>query len=246
VDTGEGVGQYASLDLDSNSNPWIAYYDATNNYPKLASYGGSAWAFWRGPVDQPFLDTGKHVSFVLDDSDVAHIAYYNATNVRLEYAKFVSSGGNCGYDSLNGYKWQCDGIEGIGTPTGYRPVSIALDGGGYPIIAYQDASGATLPAMLKVARPIGALGPPIPYSGNCGPLTSPPPNPRRSWQCDTVDGGSSNTDEAASVSLAVDSSGLAIIAYHEHRFMLPESSDRLKVAYQRWPVYLPLVLRDSP
>jgi hypothetical protein len=123
---------------------------------------------------------------------------------------------------------------------------LALDGAGYPIIVYQDASGGALSAILKVARPIGALGTPIPYSGNCGPVISPPPNPKRSWQCDIIDGGGSNTDEAGSVSLAISSAGLATIAYHEYRFMLPESSNNLKVAYQRLQVFLPLVLKGLP
>jgi hypothetical protein len=244
VNTGEGMGQFASLDLDSTDNPWIAYYDADAGYPRIARKSGG-WALWN-PVSQPPLDTGKHVSLVLDDDDYPHLAYQNVTSGSLAYAEYVGTGGNCGYDGFGAYWWQCSEIEDMGTPTGYRPMSIAIDEAGYPIIAYQDASEGALAATLKVARPINTLGPPIPYSGNCGPTFSPPPLPRRSWQCDVVDGGDSNTDEAGSVSLAVDPNGLATIAYHEHRFMLPASIDSLKVAYQRWPVYLPLVLRNNP
>jgi hypothetical protein len=195
-------------------------------------------------VDQPSLDTGKHVSLVLDDDDYPHLAYQNVTSGTLAYAEYVGSGGNCGYDSFNGYKWQCSEIEAMGTPTGYRPMSIGVDEAGYPIIAYQDTTGGSGAATLKMARPIGALGPPFPYSGNCGPAFSPLPFPRLSWQCDVVDGGGTATDEGGSVSLVMDSNGLATIAYHEYRFMLPDSSYSLKVAYQRRAVYLPLVLKD--
>lgn len=248
VATGTRVGEYASLDIDSNDNPWIAFY-FLRGYENEKQIGvarkeGASWSFVVGQ-DHEGTD-GSQMSLVLGEGDTPRLAYYNLDNNTLDYARYVGAGGNCWYNYLSSQnEWQCEEIEYVGFYTGSRKVSLATDAAGYPIIAYQDASGARGPgAILKVARPRGALAFPLPYSGNCGPQFSPPPNLRLSWQCDTIDGVDLTSDVAASVSLAVNSAGLATIAYHEHRFMLPQSTDNLKVAYQQLQGFLPLVVKD--
>jgi hypothetical protein len=156
----------------------------------------------------------------------------------LGYAEWVGSGGNCGFNSVSlQWEWQCDEIDDMGTSLTSMGVALAEDGAGYPIIAYQDASDDLAPAALNVARPHVALDPnTVP---NCGPqdlfLT---------WYCETIDGGGAYIDEAGSVSLAVNSAGLATIAYHElDNYPYPVEGN-LKVAYQRLHVFLPLVLKN--
>jgi hypothetical protein len=240
----EGVGMYASLDIDGADRPGIAFYDADNGYPWVAQYigtGGNCGPsndWYCRSVHQPTLDTGEYVSLYVEDSGLAHIAYHNVTSSTLEYAEWVGSGGNCGFNGISmQFEWQCDEIDDMGTSLTSMGVSVAEDGAGYPIIAYQDGSDAMAPAALKVARPHAALDPnTVP---NCGPqdlfLT---------WYCEAIDGGGSYTDEAGSVSLAVNSAGLATIAYHELDSYPYPVEGNLKVAYQRLQVFLPLALKD--
>jgi hypothetical protein len=116
-------------------------------------------------------------------------------------------------------------------------VSLAVDSSGYPIIAYQDATVDMIPQLLKVARPVDALGLGI---GNCGPTEGL----FQTWYCETIDAGGSETDEAGAVSIAVDPNGLASMAYHE-----ADSYDykgNLKLAYQQWyQAFLPLALKSQ-
>jgi hypothetical protein len=240
----EGVGMYASLDIDGADRPSIAFYDADNGYPWVAQYigtggncgPGNSWYCRR--VHQPTLDTGEYVSLYVEDSGLAHIAYHNVTSGTLGYAGWVGSGGNCGFNSVSlQWEWQCDEIDDIGTSLTSMGVALAEDGAGYPIIAYQDGSDDMAPTALKVARPHVALDPnTVP---NCGPqdlfLT---------WYCESIDGGGSYTDEAGSVSLVVNSAGLATIAYHELDSYPYPTEGNLKVAYQRLQVFLPLALKN--
>jgi len=144
----------------------------------------------------------------------------------LGYAVYVGSGGNCG---LSGTKleWQCDEIASVGTGTDPKGVSLAVDGAAYPLIAYQ-AGGSG----LKVARPAAALGLLV---GNCGPE-----NLFYTWQCEAIRFGI-GIGLGDFVSLAVNSAGLATIAYYGN---ITTSDGDLKIAYQRLQVFLPLALKN--
>jgi hypothetical protein len=124
------------------------------------------------------------------------------------------------------WEWQCDEIDDMGTSLTSMGVALAEDGAGYPIIAYQDGSDDQALVALQVARPHVALDPnTVP---NCGPQDL-----FLIWYCEFIDGGGSYTDEAGSVSLALNSAGLAPIAYHElYSYQFPPEGN-LKVAYQR-------------
>jgi hypothetical protein len=164
----------------------------------------------------------------LDGEGRFHIAYYDATHDVLKYAVDVGSGGNCGVLGSA----QCEEIDSM--MQGYNPlgVSMAEDPAGYPIIAYQSQHGA-----LNLARPLPALGMPG-GSGNCGPET-----PFSTWHCETIDPAGTwiHYRNGDYVSIAVSPSGLATIAYYG--FIRPEGGN-LMVAYQRFQVFLPLVLKN--
>jgi len=83
-------------------------------------------------------------------ADLPHIAYYS-DNDTLAYAVYVGSGGNCGLNGILVYEWQCDEIDFMGSSTHAKGLSLALDGAGYPIIAYQSGDN-----ILKMARPAAA------------------------------------------------------------------------------------------
>jgi hypothetical protein len=236
----EGAGMYASLDMDSEDHPYIAFYDESPGDPNVVRYigqggncgPGNKWFCWE--VDKFGMDTGRYISlFVKKEGNKPHIAYYNATNDMLEHAKYVGMWGNCGrcYPSV-GCEWQCDIVDDMGESSASMGIAIAGDSSGRPLIAYQDASEGLIKQVLKLARPAAGLDPAV--TPNCGPA-----NPFHTWYCETIDKGGKYTNEAGSVAVTVNRSGLAAIAYHEVDNSSIPAEGKLKLAYQRLQVYLP-------
>jgi hypothetical protein len=119
VDPAWGVGRYASIDLDSNHNPHISYYDDFNGDLKYTYYDGSRWHISKVDVNG---DVGRSTSIALDMNDHPHIGYNDATNDSLKYARH------------DGMTWH---IETIDTHVWiYRHLSLALDSAGRPHIGY--------------------------------------------------------------------------------------------------------------
>jgi hypothetical protein len=238
--SGDGVGQYPSLVATTASWGWawyISYYDGGSGdlsyaRPVLDPPGncgiyGDDMACYSVTVNN---DVGRYSSLYVDSGGRFHIAYYDATEDSLMYAVEVASGGNCGILGSA----QCDEIDAM--PADYHPVgiSIAEDGAGYPIIAYQGELGS-----LNVARPLNALGMP-PGSGNCGPEA----DLFQTWYCEEIDppGTQVHTRNGDFISIAVDSSGLATIAYY--RIYVDHADGNLVIAMQSpLKVFLPLTLR---
>jgi hypothetical protein len=108
-------------------------------------------------------------------------------------------------------------------------VSVAEDAAGYPIIAYQAKSGS-----LNVAQPLAALGLSV-GGGNCGPE-----NPFSTWYCQTVRSHSPWVPyrQGDYVSIAVNQSGLATIAYFGY---ITLTQGNLDVSYQRFQIFEPVV-----
>ena len=228
VDSGDRVGKYASLALDSSGHPRIAYYDGGNNSLKYA-YADGGWLIRRILAAPSGTPSGQYASLFVDvnNGDLPHIAHYDSTNGKLGYAVYVGSGGNCGMSNTLVYEWQCDEIEFVGTGAHPRGVSLAVDGDGRPIIAYQSGGSG-----LKVARPAAALNQ---LSGNCGPA-----DPFYAWQCETISLGIS-ISQGDFLSLVVNSAGLATIAYYGNTMT---SDGNLKIASQRLQIFLPLAQKN--
>jgi hypothetical protein len=248
VKGGEGYGMYGSLDLDADDQPSIAWYDGGSGSPEFAGYvgaGGNCGQYndWVcRSLDQTGLDTGQYISLYVEDDGAPHIAYHNATNGTLEYATYVATGGNCGYNGTTfQWEWQCDEIEETGNSPSPMGVAIAKDGEGYPIIAYQDVSNPQAPAVLKTAR-AGAMDRGL--EPNCGPK-EPPLFENHTWSCQIIDGGGSQLHQAGSVSIAVNSAGIASVAYHELDDFAYPAKGNLKVAFQRLRIFLPLIVKGS-
>ena len=241
--SGEGVGQYPSLEVVGgvNFDVHIAYHNAasgelwfaTTRCPSACNCG-----FWDGdmacyPITGEVVEVGKHASLYVDGYDRFHIAYYDATHETLNYA--VQTGGSEGNCGILGSA-QCDTIDGM--QADYHPlaISIAEDVNGYPIIAYQSIDGD-----LNWARPIAALGLPA-GSGNCGPedplfLT---------WYCEKVDPAGTwvYTRNGDYASMAMGPQGLATIA--SYRLYVEHADGNLVVSrYRPNPVHLPLVVKNS-
>ena len=222
---------YTSLDLNDQGNIGIAYQ--INNRLKYARFvpspnkgncglGMKAWSCTY--IQYPTAPDACATSYAALDHDAgphgAHIASYCGF---LHYARFVGSGGNCASP-----QWQCDEIVDMGSVAHTRDVSLVMDYGGLPIIAYhtyKQGIEITL-STLNVARPAAALGL---ESGSCGPGDS--------WQCDRIPDTGHPGDY---LSIALNPSGLATVAYvNYHKF-----GSSLRVAYQPpFKAYLPQAWR---
>lgn len=223
---------YTSLDLNSNGHIGIAYQiNKRLMYARFVSPSGGNCGTGNSGWYCTYLQAGllpdacatSYVSLDHDDGwHGAHVASYCGF---LNYVKYVGPGGSCGDGNL----WQCDEIVDMGSLAHTRDVSLVMDNGGLPIIAYhtyKQAIQITI-STLNVARPAAALGQ---ESGNCGPQDS--------WQCDTIPDTGHPGDYLA---IAVNPSGLATVAYvNSHKF-----GSSLRVAYQPpFKAYLPLVLKS--
>ena len=159
-------GIESSLEVGSDGAAQIVYWDEVDEsgqhlaYAKYVGVGGNCG--YEGSPSNPqvvnnlyceFIDVGDGVAvlvdqendLVLDSSDNAHVAYIktdwnNYPFFSLNYAKYVGSGGNCGYDStlvdlahtpvesIN-QKWDCNSlVEG---DMMYSPNLVLIDGNPY-------------------------------------------------------------------------------------------------------------------
>jgi hypothetical protein len=232
---------YPSLDLDKSNRPRIAYYNAQSGDLRYAWQCGTDISCLPncGPTNDWECDTldstgtvGLFPSLFIDKalSNNPRIAYYDRTNGKLKYALIPGGGtlGNCGPLFLGVQYWQCDSIASMGPSlSGNLGISLALDPFGKPLIAYLDASEALGPTRLRVAQPRY-----VPGLGNCGPLYN--------WECTTVDGGGSWTNEGSFASLAFTAAGKPIIAYYEEDNYY---DGNLKVAAPWEHLFLPLISR---
>jgi hypothetical protein len=245
VDSGDSLfGQFASLDVDYSDVPYIAYYDGDNGNLKYGYYAGigTCSSGWECSTIDSIGDVGQYASFKTrrSSTDVLHVAYYDKTNGKLKYATSGWAAGNCG----SGNSWYCMNVDTIGSDMTQVGISLDLDADGDPIIAYQDASEELGPSVLNIARPAPVYVNPGDIGiGNCGDPECPGAGCLFSYfQCNTLDNaayGYGNVYLADFTAVAVGPSGLATIAYYEVDDYYSEQS--LKVAYQQYQLFLPLL-----
>jgi len=227
-----GVGNDISLDLDANDHAHIAYYDSNLGYPVMVlesskSSGATpstSWVFHT--VKNGSKITGRSISLWIDGNNQDHLAYYNVTDATLEYATHVGSGGNCGFSSSTmHWEWQCDWIDDMGSVAS-GPMGIAIEGDSldHPVIAYEDATSAQGPPMLKLARPYAAMSDVTPNCGPNGGLLF-------EWFCEALDTGGAWTDEASSIAMT-SRRGMISIAYREQNNYSNPPTGTLKTAVE--------------
>ena len=111
-----------SMDVDSNGNLHVSYWDYTNNNLKYATNSSSQWI--NQTIDSAG-DVGSQSSIVVDSQDNIHISYYDTSNEGLKYAYF------------DGNSWSISAIDNVGDSTF---TSIDVDSKNNPHIAYTEVS----------------------------------------------------------------------------------------------------------
>jgi len=230
VDSAEGIGQFASMDVSWNDNIYIAYHDPGSASLKYAMYHGpygncGDGNFWEcTTVDDPVGATvGLYASMKAPPVEGApiRIAYYDATNGHL---KFFNSG--AGITMV---------VDDMSISDAHRGISLDIDNDNLAVIAYQKIFDQVTPPVLSVARPYLAFD--DGFYGNCGDVIAG----NQYWRCNTIDYGAENILVGEFVSLAINSHGLARIAYTEEDQV--NFTTGLKFIYQVNQTFLPLITK---
>ena len=122
VDTAGIVGEYTALELDTQANPHISYFDNTNQNLKYTRRSGGIWT---AETVESAGSVGAYTALALDSQNNPHIAYQDMTALRVRYA------------SKSGGSWTFETPSGVG-PVFALHVTLDLDSHGYPHLAYFD------------------------------------------------------------------------------------------------------------
>ena len=127
IDSGNWLGWYPSMVIDSNDHPHISHYEIINKDLKYTYYDGNQWNTETVDSDG---DVGFGSCLALDSNDRPHISYHDETNGNLKYA-FKDED-----------TWQNDTLDTEGDTGDYT--SIALDADDNPHISYSDQTNYDL------------------------------------------------------------------------------------------------------
>jgi hypothetical protein len=120
--TGEKVGKFTSIDVDNNGNPYISYFNETNDDLLYAYTSDSGWKFSDVATDGR---TGFFTSLAINRSNNRpYISYFDYTRGSMRLA------------SLSSGKWNLQTIKTSGINGQY--ISMQLDSHDYPHLAYYD------------------------------------------------------------------------------------------------------------
>ena len=132
---------YSALVLDSHSNIFLTYYDATavlNGDLRLITCpvpnDCSDSANWNNVLIDSTGDVGSDTAIHIDLLDNIHISYYDSDNGYLKYA-YCQAGSNCNLNS----NWSSSIIDNSGDVGQYS--SIASDSSNNIHISYYDSAG---------------------------------------------------------------------------------------------------------
>jgi len=130
LDSGDKVGQYASMVVDADNVLHVAYYSEASMSVEYASLSPEGHLMSETVMDSND-DVGKGISLAVSNVEgvaAVHVAYYNATLKELWYSVRTEGG------------WQEEVVHATADPTEDmgRNCSLVVDSEGTPHIVYQD------------------------------------------------------------------------------------------------------------
>lgn len=138
VDKAGTVGQYTSMVLDSNKNPIISYYNASQGKLKVMHCFEKNCALFNSIVTPDVTSTvGKYTSMVLDSNGNPVVSYYDQTGHALK----VLHCGNTSCSTGNTIA-KPDSVDDVGQYT-----SITIDANNRPVVSYYDATKGILKVL---------------------------------------------------------------------------------------------------
>lgn len=155
VESGNDVGRYASIAVDTNDVVHITYMDTTNGDLRYCNNSGG----WTCVIAESCGgDTcGQYSSIALDSNDIVHVSHSDATNTALRYCN-------------NTEGWTCIAIETI-TDVGQHS-SIAIDSNNDVHISYFNDTGNNLRYCNNTAGTWACANVDLCGGNNCGRMTS--------------------------------------------------------------------------
>ncbi len=170
VDSDGDVGSYCSIDIDSEDNPHLVYYDNTNFNIKYAEWTGSSWSF-----EQIYDDQAGDFSLELDSDDDPHISFSDLDSRNLRYATRSDS------------SWNLEVVDSDGSVGGSS--SLALDSEENVHIGYYDFENDA----LKYAKGSEGTGVSVPGAPGNVQAYGQDTEVKLTWDAPSDDGGSSIT-----------------------------------------------------
>jgi hypothetical protein len=229
IDNAPGVGDYASIAIDSNNKVHISYYDYSNGDLKYATNTSGSWV--TSTIDS-WGNVGDSTSIAVDANNKVHISYYDYSNGDLKYATNASGSwvtstidssallghsnsiaidsNNKVHISYNGYTFShydpeghpvYDGNLKYATNTSGSWVTSTIDNWGD--VGYN--SSIAIDSNNKVHI---SYGDDTSYNGNLRYATNAP----GSWDISTID---SSGDVGYNSSIAIDSNNKVHISYQD-------------------------------
>ena len=149
LDSAGNVGAYTSITLDDSGNPFISYYDITNQHLKFIYYNGTSW---ENPVT---VDTGTKAGafscIKLDSNGAPHICYYDAVGHPPEGID-VGGGGDLKHAYFESGSWKNEVMDLYFNSGAW--LDMELDGNNKPVCLYQSLSSTnTVVIASSIIKP---------------------------------------------------------------------------------------------
>jgi len=147
IDSGDGIGEYSSMAIDSTDNIHICYTANGNlKYLTYDAFGGP----WLTPeILDSTGEVGDNCSIAIDSNNNIHVSYYNNEMGDLLYVECIADpiDGGCTWDTTPAT------VDSAGDVGQYSSIAISSDG--LPCISYYDATKGDLKFAAYLIGTVG-------------------------------------------------------------------------------------------